>query len=130
MAFRDSDIAELFAEQTDGHNLGLRARLENKLSLTKHKNKTAQRTVAHAWCVVQCRLCASEHPSEQSLRGHWYKVHRPQHDQAVLVNKALQVAAARAQHPAYEARLVRRIALLEAQLNASRLELHRVRGIK
>lgn len=100
MAFKDLEegILEEFSSyaQHDGY---LRANEDR--SFRVKKRTTANKAIA-SWCVVQCRLCATEHASRESLSRHFAKQHAAAHAYIVQFNRECQAAVARAvawQHP-------------------------------
>ena len=93
MAFKDLEegILEEFSSYAQ-HSGYLRANEDR--SFRVKKRSTANVAVA-TWCVVQCRLCATEHSSRVSLARHFAKKHAAAHQYIVQFNRECQTAQAR-----------------------------------
>jgi len=120
MAFKDLEqgVLEEFAER-GSQPLYLRAHEDPGVRVKRDAGAGRDRPLP----VVLCRLCGLECWTEQSLRGHWFMVHRAAHEAFVVKNKELAAAYARSRHPEQRARLTRRVALLQESLDAARREL-------
>ena len=94
MAFKDLEegILEEFSSYAQ-HNGYLRANEDR--SFRVKKRTTANKAVA-SWCVVQCRLCATEHGSLESLRAHFAKHHAAVNQYIKRLNLECQAAKMRA----------------------------------
>lgn len=94
MAFRDlhEGILEEFGSYC-GPGDYLRA---NEDPSYRVKRRAVRDKPVAEWCVVQCRLCATEHSSRASLLRHYAKCHPDGHRYIVRFDKECSAANARA----------------------------------